>query len=65
MLSETWLNENVTNAEIQMQDYEIFRADRLSRARGGAAIYVRKDLQCKQIFNFSNTVVEAVILKCK
>ena len=64
-LTETWLDESVTNAELQMNNYEIYLADRMSRARGGAAICLRKNLQCKQVFTYSNSVVESLIVKCK
>ena len=64
-LCETWLDNTISDAEIQMNDYEIFRADRESRSRGGSAIYLRKELQCKKDFSFSNSVVEIVMVKCR
>ena len=64
-LCETWLDNTISDAEIQMKDYEIFRADREGRIRGGSAIYLRKELQCKKDFHFSNSVVEIVMVKCR
>ena len=64
-LTETWLNDSVLDAEIQMEKYDIHRSDRSSRTRGGVAMYVRKELQCKKVFSYSNSVVETMIVKCK
>ena len=41
-LCETWLKPEVTDAEVQIDQYEIFRSDRTQRLRGGVAIYAHK-----------------------
>ena len=64
-LTETWLSEDIKDAEITIENFDIFRADRVNRSRGGAALYLRSDLNCKMVNNFSNSVVETVIVKCK
>ena len=64
-LTETWLSEDIENAEIQIEDYSIYRADRGYRSRGGVAAYFRSDLLCKTAFSFSNSVCEALLVKCK
>ena len=64
-LTETWLSEDISDAEIQIENFDIFRADRVNCTRGGAALYLRSDLNCKMINHFSNSVVEAVLVKCK
>ena len=64
-LTETWLSEDIDNAEIQIEDFSIFRADRSHRSRGGVAAYFRSDLLCKSAFSFSNGVCEALLVKCK
>ena len=43
-LTETWLDESISNAEIQMSKYEIFRSDRKLRQREGVTLYLRKEL---------------------
>ena len=65
MLTETWLSDEISDAEIQMENFEIFRSDRISRQRGGAAIYLRKELHSKVFNAFSNSVVETLIVTCK
>ena len=64
-LTETWLDDSVCDGEIQMKNFEIFRSDRSVRQRGGAALYLRKELYGKSIFKFSNSVVEALIVKVR
>ena len=64
-LTETWLSEDIENAEIQIEDYSIYRADRSHRSRGGVAAYLRSDLLCKTAFSYSNSVCEALLIKCK
>ena len=65
MLTETWLCEDMLSAETNIENYDLFRADRDGRQRGGAAIYIKSDLQCKLMNSFSNGVVEVVSVKCK
>jgi len=40
--TETWLNEEITSAEIQMQGYDIFSGDRQIRRRGGGVLLYTK-----------------------
>ena len=64
-LTETWLDDSIFDAEISMENFNIYRSDRNIRQRGGAAIYLRKELNCKIFSSFSNSVVETVIVMCK
>ena len=65
ILSETWLDESICNAEIQMENFMLFRSDRSNRQRGGVALYLRKELNAKLVSAFSNSVVETLIVTCK
>ena len=42
-LSETWLNEQISDSEISIEGYKIFRLDRADRG-GGVAVYVKSEL---------------------
>ena len=64
-LTKTWLDDLVCDGEIQIKNFEIFRSDRSVRQRGGVALYLRKELYGKSIFRYSNTVVEALIVKVR
>lgn len=45
-LSETWLHDGISNNEIHLDDYVLYRADRGSRG-GGVATYVSSNLSSK------------------
>ena len=64
MVTETWHDDSVLGAEVQIPGYDIFRADRKGRRRGGAATYLSSELQCKLELSYSNSVLEALVIKC-
>ena len=64
-MTETWLTDNIVNAEIAISGYTLYRADRIGRQRGGVAVYVRPDLSVAPISNFSNGNIETLLLKVK
>jgi len=39
-LTETWLNSNISDAEVSLPGFTLFRRDRLVRKGGGVAVYV-------------------------
>ena len=40
-ISESWLEESFLNAEINIDGFTIYRADRNDRMRGGVCMYVK------------------------
>ncbi len=46
-ITETWLHENTTDAEIAISDYQLFRKDRKGRGCG-ALLFIRSSLRPKQ-----------------
>ena len=44
LLTETWLNDQVTDGLIALQGYRIFRKDRMNREGGGILIYVKESV---------------------
>ena len=62
---ETHLSEQILDAEVKMEGYQIFRADRLQgRKKGGVAIFVRDEQATKAVVlsASSDGVVEHLIL---
>ena len=53
--SKTWLNSTVTNGEIAIDDYKIFRQDRLHKKGGGVCAFVKKVLKVTIINELTNT----------
>lgn len=64
-MSETWLSANVSNENIFIENYVLFRKDRDSRG-GGIAVFIKKSLNYKIID--SNNIIEqlwfSVKIKC-
>ena len=52
-ISETKLDDTVTNNEINIEGYSVLRHDR-NRQGGGVACYVRNDISFNQVYIFSN-----------
>jgi len=54
MISETWLKAEIFDSMITLNDYNVYRLDRLSKRAGGVMLYVKKHLKCK--FSFSSNI---------
>ena len=59
-LTETWLSSDTSDAELSIPNFTIIRSDRVGRARGGVAMYLRNELYPKKMYELSNGVVELV-----
>ena len=44
-ISETWLNSTVTNAEVSIDGYKLFRQDRSRKRGGGVCAFIREDIK--------------------
>ena len=62
-VTETWFDESVESGEIFIENFSIYRADRIGRKRGGACLYIRSDIPVAPLFTFSNGMVEIVTVK--
>ena len=65
IITETWLDNTILDAEVKIENYDTFRSDRKGRKRGGTAIFLRSELMCKLDTAYSNGVVETLLVKCK
>ena len=61
-LCDTFLNNNIFDAEIQMQGYNVCRTDRLSRPGGDVCFYIKEHIQFSTCLSFSNDMSLSVIL---
>ena len=55
MLSETWLNKSVKNAEVEIEGYKIFRLDRNGKRGGGVCAYICTLLKAHILKDLSGT----------
>ena len=43
-LTETWLDSNISDAEVSLPGFTLFRRDRLARKGGGVAVFVSESI---------------------
>ena len=48
-LTESWANTDITDAELGLTGYVMFRRDRIGRMRGGVILYVKESIQVDEI----------------
>jgi hypothetical protein len=61
-LTESHLSEDISSAEIQMEGYQLYRADRLNRRQGGVVVFLKDEVACVVLSAGSNDVVEHLVL---
>ena len=62
-LCETWLKPDITDVEISIKDYDVFRADRRKSQHGGVAIYAHQLLAIDDSVSYDDDVCEGIICK--
>ena len=65
-VTETWLNNNVSNEEILPNGYNIYRTDRShGRTGGGVLIAIKRGIfiSCHQVSSISSANLEAVAME--
>ena len=63
LLTETHLNPDILDAELQIKNYSLYRSDRVGRSHGGVCIYVRNDLAASVILKDSNSYCDSLTLR--
>lgn len=62
ILVETWLHEEITDEELNIYNFSIFRTDRPTRG-GGVLIAIRRPILCHLLNSVSN-IFEGLFIKC-
>ena len=62
-LTETHLNSEILDAEINIANYTPYRCDRTGRSHGGVCTYVRNDFVTTIILKDSNSYCDTLVLK--
>ena len=47
-VTETWLNERISDNEVQFNDYSIYRRDRVGDSHGGICTFIRNNVHYKR-----------------
>jgi hypothetical protein len=62
-LTESHLNSSIFDAEVQIDGFQVFRADRsMDRKKGGVINYVKDNIACEVLSRGSNGTVEHLII---
>ena len=59
-ITETWLKPHVTDAQLHITGYNIYRSDRCHRGRGGSCLYIHESYIVSENFKFDNGYCEVV-----
>ena len=62
---ETWLKPHITDAQINIPHYQLLRADRKGRIRGGALLYIHEDLPVSDEQSYDEHYCQAVVCTIK
>ena len=62
-LTETHLNSEILDAEINIPGYTPYRCDRIGRSHGGVCTFVRNDLVVTVLLKDSNSYCDTLVLK--
>ena len=63
--TETHIDCDINDAEINIEDYNVYRSDRIVRKCGGVAAYVHHSITIDNVQRYSDTVCEAVLMYSK
>ena len=64
-LTETWVKRYISDAQLELSGYYLFCADRKSRGRGGAALYIHNSITVNEFWSFDNKFCEVGIAHLK
>ena len=62
MVSESWLNENISSQLVNFPGFKLYRNDRTSRG-GGVCMYIRENIQTKIIHSSTNSILEFLCIE--
>ena len=48
-ITESWANTDITDAELGLSGYAMFRRDRIGRRGGGVILYAKESIQAYEI----------------
>ena len=48
-ITETWANNDITDAELGLEGYAMFRKDRMGRSGGGVLLYIKENIPAYEV----------------
>ena len=62
-LTETWLKPKHSDTQVEINNYQVRRSDRIHREHGGALLYVHKSIAITSTDIFDDDICQAVLIK--
>ena len=60
-LTETWLKSYISDAQVKLPNYNVFRSDRAKRKEGGVMMYIHEAFQVSLVQRYDDDNCEAVM----
>ena len=60
-ITETWLKPHLSDAQVNIPNYAVYRSDRRLRTRGGALLYIHHSIPVSNVERFDDKTCEAII----
>ena len=64
-VTEGWLKPHITDAQVNIPNYQVIRADRKQRIRGGALLYIHQDLPVSDEQSYDEYFCQATMCTIK
>ena len=64
-ITESWLKEHIHDAQINIENFNVFRSDRKLSKNGGVLLYIHKKIIVNEVLLFDDDVCSGVICLCK
>ena len=48
-ITESWANNDITDAELGLEGYVMFRKDRMGKRRGGVLLYIKETIPAYEV----------------
>ena len=64
-ITETWLKPFISDSQVNIINYNVFRSDRKLSNNGGALIYLHKDIVVEETMTYDDDFCNAVICLCR
>ena len=59
-ITETWFKPHLTDAQLDMNGYNIFRSDRIKRGRGGCCLYIKDSITVTDHYKYDDDHIQVV-----
>ena len=60
-VTESWTKEYMTNAQLKIPNFNVFRCDRKTRTRGGSLLYIHESMLVSNVEKYDDSVCEVIM----